>query len=208
VAPRLGGAGGCAFPILATLLAEAVGPDERIKLLPVLDFATRTRSEGRDRLYEALCQHPAARAQAVCQAPPVLETTWAHEERIRRATPWIALHVGLAGLFALAACLLRFFLGHGWPASGMSVGASAVTAAALAWIIVSAPTSGDNVLSAMSLVAAFVATPVAALAGGVVAWAFMRAVPGAALAWCLLHAVVYGAVTAVHAWRNVLDRLC
>src|SRR5205823_2387902 len=107
----------------------------RIRLLPTLDFATRTRAEGRDRLYEVLCQHPATRTQAVCQAPAVLERTWAHEARIHRAAPWIALHVGLAALFALAACLLRYIRGKVWPAPAMSVVATAATAAALAWIV-------------------------------------------------------------------------
>jgi len=135
VVPRLGGSGGCAFPSLAARLGEAVGPDERIRLLPTLDFATRTRAEGRDRLYQILCQHPAARTQAVCQAPAVLERTWAHEARVRRAAPWIAFHVGLAVLFALAACLLRYLRGKEWRPSAMSVVATAASAAALAWIV-------------------------------------------------------------------------
>ena len=113
----------------------AVAADERIRLLPALDFATRTRAEGRDRLYEILCQQPAARTQPVCQAPAVLERTWAHEARIHRAAPWIALHVGPAALFALAVCLLRYIRGKDSPAPTMSVVATAASAAALAWIV-------------------------------------------------------------------------
>jgi hypothetical protein len=208
VVPRLGGGGGCAFPDLATRLGEAVGPDERIKLLPTLDFATRTRAQGRDRLYDVLCQHPAARSQALCQAPAVLEPTWAHEARIRRATPRIALHVGLAALFALAISVLRQVRGKNWPALGMSVAASAVTAAALAWIIAGAPTPGAAPPDAPSHVVATVVTLLAALVGGGLAWALIRAARGVALAWCLVHAVVYAVVTALHAWASALDRLC
>jgi hypothetical protein len=208
VVPRLGASGGCAFPSLAARLGEAVGADERIRLLPTLEFATRTRADGRDRLYEILCQHPAARTQAVCQSPPVLERAWAHEARIHRAAPWIAFHVGLSVLFALGACLLRYFRGKDWPASAMSVVATAATAAALAWIVASAPAPGDGVLSAMKVVAAMVAAPVAALVGGLLAWALVSAARGVALAWCLLQAVVYAVVTAVHAWTTAWDRLC
>lgn len=206
--PRLGGSGGCVFPPLAVRLAEALGADERIKLLPTLDFATRTRAQGRDRLYEVLCQHPAARTQAVCQAPAVLERTWAHEARIRRAAPWIALHVGLALLFALAACLLRYFRGDAWPASALSVVATAATAVALAWIVASAPAPGDRASSVMNSPAAMVAASVAALVGGLLAWALVRAARRVALAWCLSQAVLYAVVTAVHVWKSTWDRLC
>jgi hypothetical protein len=208
VVPRLGGSGGCAFPDLATRLGEALGPGERIKLLPTLDFATRTRAQGRDRLYDVLCQHPAAHSQALCQAPAVLEPTWAHEARIRRASPRIALHVGLAVLFGLATSLLRHFRGKNWPARGMSVAASAATAAALAWIIAGAPTPGAAPPAAPSHVVATVATLLAALVGGALAWALIGAARRVALTWCLVHAVVYAVVMTLHAWATASDRLC
>jgi hypothetical protein len=208
VVPRLGGRGGCAFPDLATRLGEAIGVDERIQLLPTLDFATRTRAQGRDRLYDVLCQHPVARAQVVCQAPSVLEPTWAHEARIKRAAPAMVFHVGLAALFALGACLLRYYRGKTWPAAAMSALATAATAAAVAWIIASAETPGAGALNGLNFVLGLVVAPVAALIGGLLAWALIRNARGAALAWCLLHAVVYGAVTAVHVWRGAWDRLC
>lgn len=208
VGPRLGGAGGCAFPDLAARLGESVGPDERIKLLPTLDFATSTRAQGRDRLYQVLCQHPAARTQAVCQAPPALEPAWAHDARIARATWGIALHVGEALLFALAVALLRRFRGQRWPALAMSILASTATFAALAWIVASAPPLGVDASHVMGAWLAMVATLVAALAGGLLAWAVIRSARGAALAWCLSHALVYGVVTAIHAWTSAGDRLC
>jgi hypothetical protein len=120
----------------------------------------------------------------------------------------MAFHIGLAALFALATCLLRYFRGKTWPALGMSVVATAATAATLAWIIASAPTPGEGSVNAVNFVVAMIATPVAALVGGLLAWALIRAVRAAALAWCLSHAVVYGVVTAVHAWTSVWDRLC
>jgi len=208
VVPRLGGSGGCAFPDLAARLGEALRPDERIKLLPTLDFATGTRAQGRDRLYEILCQHPAAHAQAVCLAPAVLEPTWAHEARIRRTIPWIAFHVGLAVLFALGVCLLRHLRGEGWPGPGSSALATAATAAAATWIIASAGTPGGRALNGMYILLAMVAAPVAALVGGLLARAAVRAAPGLALPWCLAHAVVYGVVTAVHVWKTAWERLC
>ena len=78
VRPRFTATGGCSFPFLATPLAEAVSPAERAAFLPTLDFATRTHAQGRDRLYDVLCQHPAIRAREACQAPAVLEPQWAH----------------------------------------------------------------------------------------------------------------------------------
>jgi len=208
VVPRLGGSGGCAFPDLATRLGEAVGVYERIKLLPTLDFATRTRAQGRDRLYDVLCQHPAARAQAVCQAPSVLEPAWAHAARIKRSTPAMVFHVGLSVLFAMATCLLRYHRARTWPAAAMSAIATAATAAAVAWIIASAETPGAGALKGLNFVLGLVAAPVAALIGGLLAWALIRNARGAALPWCLLHAVIYGVVTAVHVWRGTWDRLC
>lgn len=208
VVPRLGGSGGCGFPALAAALAEAVHPEERIKLLPTLEYATRTHADGRDRLYAALCQHPAARSQAVCQAPAVLEKTWAHEARLKRARAPIALHLALAALFALAACLLRYYRGVHWPGVTMSVVATVGTTAMVTWVIVSAPTPGGGALNGINFAMATLATPVAALFGGLVAWVFIRAARGAALPWCLLNAAVYAAVSAVHTWTNTWDRLC
>ncbi|HEY8926235.1 MAG TPA: hypothetical protein VIU64_17755 [Polyangia bacterium] len=208
VVPRLSGGGGCEFSLLPMFLGEALRPDERIGLLPTLDFATGTRARGRDHLYEVLCQHPAARTKAACQTPAVLEPTWAHEARIRRATPWIAFHVGLAVLFALGVCLLRYYRGKGWPGPASSGLATAATAAAVTWIVASADTPGAGALNGMNIVLAVVASPVAALIGGALAWILVRAAPSLALLWCLLHAVVYAAVTAVHVWRNAWDRLC
>jgi len=207
VVPRLGGGGGCAFPDLAARLSEALAPDERVALLPTLDFATRTRARGRDRLYQSLCQHPAARTQAVCQAPAALEPTWAHQARIERAIPAIAFHVGLAVLFALAVVLLRHFRGPGWPAVGMSVVATAGTTATVVWIVATKAT-GDGALNILNDLVAIVAMPVAALLAGLVARAFIRSARGAALPWCLVHAVVYGVITSVHVWAGGMDRLC
>jgi hypothetical protein len=53
-----------------------------------------------------------------------------------------------------------------------------------------------------------VVAPLAAVAGGASAWVFIRAARAAALPWCLLHAAVYGLVTAVHAWTRAWDGLC
>jgi hypothetical protein len=208
VVPRFTGTDPCTFPDLAARLGEAVGADERIKLLPALDFATRTHAQGRDRLYEVLCQHPAARAQATCQAPAELEPTWAHEARIKRATPAMVFHLGLAVLFALAACVWRYRRGKDWPAVGMSAAATAATAAAGAWILISAGTPGAGALNGLNIVLAMVMAPVAALVGGLVAWAFVRLFRGVALPWCLLHAAVYGVMTAVHVWKHAWAFLC
>ena len=207
VVPRLAGGGGCTFPGLAARLGEALGADERVKLLPTLDFATRTRAQGRDRLYEVLCQHAAARTQPSCQAPAILEETWAHEARIARASPWIALHVVLAVLFALSAGLWRYYRGKDWPASAMGAGATAATAAAAAWMVASAATRGGGALNA-GLMVAVVAAAVAALGGGLLGWAVVKAARGVALAWCLFHAVVYGVINAVHSWTSAYERLC
>ena len=208
VVPRLGGAGGCSFPDLAARLGAAVAPAERLQLLPTLEFATRTHAQGRDRLFAVLCEHPAARTQAVCQAPAVLEKTWAHEARIERARTPMALHLGLAALFALAACLLRHYRGTDWPAVTMSVIATVAATAMVTWAITTAPTPGAGPPNARHLVMGVVATPVAALFGALVAWAFIRSARGAALPWCLLHAALYGAVGAFHAWNGAWDRLC
>jgi len=208
VVPRLGGAGGCTFPDLAARLGAAVAPAERLQLLPTLEFATRTHAQGRDRLYEVLCQHPAARTQAVCQAPAILEDTWAHEARIARARIPMALHLGLAALFALAACLLRYYRGTDWPAVTMSVIGTVAVTVMVTRAIVTAPTPGAGVLDAPTFMMGAVATPVAALCGGLAAWAFIRFARRAALPWCLLHAVLYGAVGAIHAWNRAWDRLC
>jgi hypothetical protein len=208
VGPRLAGGGGCAFPDLAARLGEAVRPDERVPLLPTLDFATRTHAEGRDRLYGVLCQHAVARTQAACRAAAVLEPTWAHQARVRRASPRIAFHVALAALFALAACWLRYRRAKTWPALGMSVAATAATAGMVAWIVASAPAPGAGALNGLNIVLALVAAPVSGLFGALLAWAFIRAARGAALPWCLLHALIYGVVTAVHAWTSTWDRLC
>jgi hypothetical protein len=204
VVPRLGGSGGCAFPDLAARLGEALGAAERIKLLPTLDFATRTRAAGRDHLHEVLCEHPAARANPICQAPAILETTWAHEARIARATPWIALHVGLAVLFTLSVCLLRYHRGKDWPGSKTSAAATAATAAAATWIVIGAKTSGVAAPTATDMGVVVVA----ALAAGSLAWAVVRAAPRVALAWCLFHALAYGVVAGLHAWTSAWDRLC
>lgn len=206
--PRLAASDPCAFSDLPARLGEAVSPAERAALLPTLDFATRTHAQGRDRLFGVLCQDAVARAQAACQAPAVLEARWAHQERIKRATPGIAFHLGLSLLFALAACLLRYFLGKNWPALGMSVAATVTTSATVAWIIVAAPTPGAGAVNVLNTVGAMVAAPLAALVGGAVAWAFIRAARAAALPWCLVLAVVYGLVTAVHAWTRAWDQLC
>ena len=208
VVPRLAGSDPCTFPDLAARLGEALGADERIRLLPTLDFATRTHAQGRDRLYEVLCQHPVARAQAACQAPAELEPAWAHEARIKRAMPAMIFHLGLTVLFALAACVWRYLRGKDWPAVGMSAAATAATAAAGAWILISATTPGAGALNVLNIVFAMIAAPVAALVGGLVAWAFVRNFRGVALPWCLFHAAVYGVVTAAYVWKNAWDRLC
>ena len=202
--PRLGGGAGCAFSPLAVELASALPPEERLALLPVLDFATKTRAEDRDSLYGLLCQHPAARAQATCQAPAALESQWAHEARVKRATPAICLHVGLAFLFALMASLLWKFRRQEWPAFSMGVTATIATTATITWILVSSPTAGSGALNGLHLAIAIL---VAAIAG-VIAWAYLRKARSAALPWCLVHAVIYGVVSATHAWTTAWDRLC
>ncbi|HEY4188365.1 MAG TPA: hypothetical protein VGP07_25045 [Polyangia bacterium] len=200
--------GGCAFSELPARLGEAVDPAERPALLPTLDFATRTHAQGRDHLYDVLCQDPSTRAQAACKAPAVMEAQWAHQQRIKRAAPGIALRLGLSLLFALAACLLRYFLGKDWPALRMSIAATAITSATVAWLIAAAPTPGTGAPDTLRTLVAMVVAPLAAVAGGAGAWVFIRAARAAALPWCLLHAAVYGLVTAVHAWTRAWDRLC
>lgn len=208
VLPRIAASSGCSFSDLPRRLGEGLRTDERVALLPTLDFATRTRSQGRDQLFRVLCQHPAARAQAACQAPEVLEPAWAHEARVRRALPAIGFHVGLAASFALAASLLRRRRGKDWPAVWMSVAATAATSAAVAWIITTRTTSGPGTFGASNAVVPLVVAPLAALGGGVLAWVVIRTARRAALPWCLGHAAVYGLVTAVHTWTRALDRLC
>jgi len=207
VLPRLGAAGGCEFSDLTLRVGEALTPEERVALLPVLDFATRTRALGRDQLFGVLCQHPAARAQVACQSREAMEPEWAHQARVKRVAPGIGLHVGLALLFGLAASLLRYFRGNAWPAVRMSVAATVVVSATIAWILMTRPSSsffGDS----LNVVYAMVVAPLVALVAGGIAWAFTRAVRGAALPWCLGHAVLYGTFSAVHAWMGTWDRLC
>lgn len=206
--PRLGAGAGCAFSPLSIELASALRPEERLPLLPVLDFATTTKAEDRDALYALLCQHPAARTQATCQAPAVLEGQWAHQARVKRATPAICLHAGLAFLFALIASLLWKFRRQEWPAVSMGVTATIATAATITWILVSSPTAGSGALNGLNLALAIPLTPLVATVAGAIAWAYLRKARAAALPWCLVHAAIYGVVSATHAWTTAWDRLC
>lgn len=206
--PRLSAGAGCAFSPVALQLGSALRPEERVALLPVLDFATNTRGEGRDSLYSSLCEHPAARTQAACQQPAALEPRWAREARVKRAVPWIAFHAGLALLFALAASLLWRSRREDWPAVSMGVSATMATSATITWILVSAPTPGGGALNGLNLVAAILMAPLVAVIAGAVAWASLRKARDAALPWCLLLAAIYGIVNAMHAWTTAWDQLC
>jgi len=206
--PRLTAGTGCAFAPLAVPFIAALRPDERLGLLPLLDFATQTRARDRDRLYDLLCQHPAAREQTPCQAPAALETEWAREARLKRAVPGIVLHSGLALLFAVAASLLWKFRRQSWPAVGMGVAATIATSATLTWIHLLAPAAGSAAPGGPAATSAiFVVLSVAAVSGAG-AWTFLRRFAAAALPWCLAHAIVYALARAIHAWTAATNQLC
>jgi len=104
--PRLTSRTGRQLAPLAHALSAALHPDERLALLPLLDFTTENRVQGRDDLYGVLCQSALASAQPACHAPAALEEQWAHEGRVQRAATRVGLLAGLALLFVLTATVL------------------------------------------------------------------------------------------------------
>ena len=192
----------------AAQIAERLHPEERGILLPTLEAATATRAQGRDSLYTVVCKGEPARSANACHARPALEGQWAKEARFRRAVPESAFHAGLAFFYGLACFVLWFRFPRVWPATAMGVLGTAGVCIALAWLIMTAPTPGAGALNVVGYLGAMIATPAAALAGALIAWAAIRVIKIPALAWCLAQVVLYPIVTIANVWSHTGAGLC
>lgn len=187
--------------LLALRLAEGLKPEERGVLSSALDAATARKAPGRDELFRLVCGADSARAISACQAPTSLELQWAAAERRRKAAPALAVHFGLALLYAITCALLSRRSRGDALLVALGIAGTSGSSVALAWFVLADPGHGAGEISGISGLLALLVTPVAALAGAVVGWLALRVAKVPALPWCLAQGALYAAVAGTFVWH-------
>src|SRR4051794_38242864 len=78
-----------------------MAPEERVWLLPALEFATEHRNMRRDGLYASICVTPPARAAHACaDFPPKLNDVWERREKWKAGAWWYGANGLAAALYA------------------------------------------------------------------------------------------------------------
>jgi hypothetical protein len=185
---------------LVSDLARTIRPEERLRLLPALDLATRHKQIGRDELYALVCVTPQARSAHACaDSPPELASRWNRQDDWKYFVQHDAAHWIAAIAYAVRGIVaVRRNQRVGWQFAG--IGAAAVFTFMM-WAVVTAP-SGEGALPGFfGALLAVALTPLAIAAGFALAWVAVRKMNGSGAWMCILEAMLYVYLVLAHGER-------